>query len=196
MESCSNQKGVKFLGEHITDKLKWSTYTDSVVKKAQQQFFNLRRLKIFGLSPKTINLLRMHNCEHPLRMYHCLLWQLHHLQPQGSPVGGEACTTHHQRQTTCPPGNLQYPMSKEGQKDHQGQQPPKPLPVHPATIQKARSVKVHQSWDLETEKELLSQGHQTVKQPSLKQRGCCLHTDLNLLATLINGSLVTLIMPV
>ncbi|KAM9536589.1 uncharacterized protein ACWYII_040485 isoform 1-T2 [Salvelinus alpinus] len=29
-------------------------------------------------------------------------------------------------------------MSQEGQKDHQGQQPPEPLPVHPATIQKAR----------------------------------------------------------
>jgi hypothetical protein len=26
----------KFLGIHITDNLKWSTYTDSVVKKVQQ----------------------------------------------------------------------------------------------------------------------------------------------------------------
>jgi hypothetical protein len=39
---------------------------------------------------------------------------------------------------------------------------------------------VHQSWDRETEKQLLSQGHQTVKQPSLTQRGCCLHRDSNL----------------
>ena len=44
----------KFLGVHITDKLKWSTNTDSVVKKAQQCLFNLRRLKKFGLSPKTL----------------------------------------------------------------------------------------------------------------------------------------------
>ena len=36
------------------DKLKWSTHTDSVVKKAQQRLFNLRRLKKFGLSPKTL----------------------------------------------------------------------------------------------------------------------------------------------
>jgi hypothetical protein len=35
----------KFLGIHITDKLNWSTHTDSVVKKAQQRLFNLRRLK-------------------------------------------------------------------------------------------------------------------------------------------------------
>jgi hypothetical protein len=44
----------KFLGVHITDKLKWSTHTDSVRKKAQQRLFNLRRLKKFVLSPKTL----------------------------------------------------------------------------------------------------------------------------------------------
>ena len=44
----------KFLGVHITDKLKWSTHTDSMVKKVQQNLFNLRRLKKFGLSPKTL----------------------------------------------------------------------------------------------------------------------------------------------
>ena len=44
----------KFLCVHITDHLKWSTHTDSVVKKAQQCLFNLRRLKKFGLSPKTL----------------------------------------------------------------------------------------------------------------------------------------------
>jgi hypothetical protein len=54
------------------------------------------------------------------------------------------------------------------------------LPVHPTIIQKARSVQVHQSWDRETEKQLLSQGHQTVKQPSLTLSGCCQHTNSNL----------------
>jgi hypothetical protein len=42
-------------------KLKWITHTDSVVEKAQQRLFNLRRLKEFGLSPKTLKLLQMHN---------------------------------------------------------------------------------------------------------------------------------------
>ena len=41
----------KFLGVHITD-----THTDSVVKKAQQCLFNLRRLKKFGLLPKTLTI--------------------------------------------------------------------------------------------------------------------------------------------
>uniref|UniRef100_A0A8C7KLB1 Alkylated DNA repair protein AlkB homologue 8 N-terminal domain-containing protein n=1 Tax=Oncorhynchus kisutch TaxID=8019 RepID=A0A8C7KLB1_ONCKI len=44
----------KFLGIHITDKLNWSTHTDSIVKKAQQRLFNLRRLKKFVLSPKAL----------------------------------------------------------------------------------------------------------------------------------------------
>ena len=44
----------KFLGVHIMDKLKLSTHTDSVVKKAQQRLFNLGRLKKFGLSPITL----------------------------------------------------------------------------------------------------------------------------------------------
>jgi hypothetical protein len=150
-----------FLGVHITNKLKWSTDTDSVVK-AQQHHFNLKRLKKCGLSTKTFKLEQMHNRAHSVG-----LCQLHLPQPQGSPEGSAICTTHHQGQTTCPPGDQQHPMSQEGQKDHQGQQPPEPLPVHPAIIQKARSVQVHQSWDRETEKQLLSQGHPIIKQPSL-----------------------------
>ena len=65
----------KFLSVHITDKLKWSTHTDNVVKKAQQRLFNLRRLEKFGLSPKARKLLQMHN-----REYHRLVRQL--LRPQ------------------------------------------------------------------------------------------------------------------
>jgi hypothetical protein len=37
-------KSFKFLGVHITEDLKWSLHTDSMVKKAQQRLFNLRRL--------------------------------------------------------------------------------------------------------------------------------------------------------
>ncbi|CDQ97482.1 unnamed protein product, partial [Oncorhynchus mykiss] len=42
------------------------------------------------------------------------------------------------------------------------------------------------SWDRETEKQLLSQGHQTVKQPPLTLSGCCQHTG-STPATLIMG---------
>jgi hypothetical protein len=44
----------KFLRVHITDNLKWTTHTDSVVKKAQKRIFNGRRLKKFGLACKTL----------------------------------------------------------------------------------------------------------------------------------------------
>ena len=44
----------KFLSIHITDKLKWSNHTHSMVKKVQQLLFNFRRLKKCVLSPKTL----------------------------------------------------------------------------------------------------------------------------------------------
>jgi hypothetical protein len=47
-------ESLKFLSVHITDKLKWSTHTDSVVTKVEQRLFNLRRLKKCGSSPKTL----------------------------------------------------------------------------------------------------------------------------------------------
>ena len=67
------------------------------------------------------------------RLYHRLVWQLHRPQPQGSPEGGAVCTTHYRGQTTYHTGHIQHLFSQEGQKDHQGQQPPEALPVHPAT---------------------------------------------------------------
>jgi hypothetical protein len=73
------------------------------------------------------------------------------------------CPKHHQGHTVGFPGHLKHQMSQEIQKDHQGHQPPEPWPVLPAIIQKSRSIQVHQSWDRESEKQLLSQVHQTVK---------------------------------
>jgi hypothetical protein len=64
----------KFLGVHITDKLNWSTHTDSVVKKVQQRLFNLRRRNKFGLSSKKLT--NFHNQEHPVGLYHRLVLQL------------------------------------------------------------------------------------------------------------------------
>jgi hypothetical protein len=78
-------------------------------------------------------LLQMHNRERPVRLYHSLVGQLHRPQLQGSLEGGAVCTMYHRGR------------SQEGQKDHQGQQPTEPLPVHTVTIQKAKSVQVHQS---------------------------------------------------
>ena len=93
-------------------------------------------------------------------------------------------------------------MSQEGHKDNQGPQPPEPLPDHPPIIQKARSVQVHQSWDRETEKQLLSQGHQTVKQPPLTNIEWLLPTHWlnsshfnNGKIDVINVSLATLTIP-
>ena len=71
-------EGFNFLGVHITAKLKWSTHTDSVVKKAQQPLFNLRRLKKFCLSPKALTNFYRCTIESILSsiLYHRLVRQL------------------------------------------------------------------------------------------------------------------------
>ena len=43
----------KFLGVHI-NKLTWSKHTKTVVKRAQQNLFPLRRLKRFGMGPQIL----------------------------------------------------------------------------------------------------------------------------------------------
>ena len=47
-------KSFKLLSVNITDNLNWSTHTESLLKKVQQRFFNFRRLKKFGMAPKTL----------------------------------------------------------------------------------------------------------------------------------------------
>ena len=118
----------KCLSVHITAKLKCSTHTDSVVKKAQQLLFKLRRLKTFSLAPKTLT-----------NFYRCTILSILSI-----------CITAWYGNCTafnCRALQRVVPMSQEGQNDHQGQQPPEPLPVHPYIFQKVRSVQVHQRWD-------------------------------------------------
>ena len=100
-------------------KLKWSTHTDSVVKKAQQCLLNLRSLKKFGLSPNTHKLLQMHNREHPVGLYHRLVRQLCRPKPQGSPEGGAVCTMHHRGQTYLPSMTPTIPDVTGRQKSNQ-----------------------------------------------------------------------------
>ena len=155
-----------------------------MVKKAQQCLFNLRRLKKFGFAPKTLT--NFYRCTIESILLGCItVWDSNctasYRRAFQRVVWSAQCITRGKL-----PVLLQHPMSQEGQKDHQGQQPPEPLPVPPAIIQKVRSVQVHQNWDRETEKQLLSQGHQTIKQPPLTLSGCCQHTD-STPATLIMG---------
>jgi hypothetical protein len=51
----------KFLGVHITNELSWSKHTKTVVKRAPQQFFPLRRLKRFGMVPQIFKVLQLHH---------------------------------------------------------------------------------------------------------------------------------------
>ena len=44
----------KLLAVHITNKLSWSKYTKTVVKRARQSLFPLRRLKRFDMGPEIL----------------------------------------------------------------------------------------------------------------------------------------------
>ena len=44
----------KFLGVPITSELSWSKHAKTVVKRALQNLFALRRLKIFGMGPQIL----------------------------------------------------------------------------------------------------------------------------------------------
>ena len=50
----------KFLGVHITNKLKWSRHTKTVMKRARQSLFPSRKLKRFGMGPQILK--RFYNC--------------------------------------------------------------------------------------------------------------------------------------
>ena len=73
------EESFKFLGLHITDKQKWSTHTDSVVKKAAPlQPQEAEEIQL--VTKNTHRLLQMHNREYPVGLYHRLVRQL--LRPQ------------------------------------------------------------------------------------------------------------------
>ena len=161
----------KFLGIHITDKLKWSTHTDSVVKKAQQHLFNRRRLNTFGMSPKTLT--NFYRCTNKSLLSGCITaW-----------YGN--CTAHNRKA-------LQR-VVRSTQRITRGKLPAFQDIYITRCHRKAKNIIKDNNHPCHCLFTLL--GHQTVKQPPLAQRGCCLLTDLKSLATLTNGSLVTLLMP-
>jgi hypothetical protein len=49
-----------FLGVHITNKLEWFKHTKTVMKRARQSVFPLRKLQIFGMGPQIVK--RFYSC--------------------------------------------------------------------------------------------------------------------------------------
>ena len=50
----------KFLGVYLTNTLTWSKHTKTVIKRARQNLFPLRRLKIFGMGTQILK--RFYSC--------------------------------------------------------------------------------------------------------------------------------------
>ena len=53
-------KSFKLLSVHINNKLEWSKHTKTVVKRAHQSHFLLRKLKGFGMAPQILK--RFYSC--------------------------------------------------------------------------------------------------------------------------------------
>jgi hypothetical protein len=125
----------KFISIYITDKLKLFTHTDSVVKKKQE---NLRRLKEFVLAPKT--LINFYRCTIESILSGCIIaWYAnctaHNRKALQRVVRSAQCITRGKLPTLLDAYSTRcHNMAK---KDNKGHQPPEPLPVHPAIIQRA-----------------------------------------------------------
>jgi hypothetical protein len=64
-----------FLGVHINNKLEWSKHTKTVVKRARQSLFPLRKRKRFGMGPEILK--RFYSCKNREHwLYHCLVRKL------------------------------------------------------------------------------------------------------------------------
>ena len=70
-------EGFKFLSVDITNKLLSAKHSKTVVKRARQHLFPLRRLKRFWHgSPDLEKVLQLHHQEYADRLHHRLVWQL------------------------------------------------------------------------------------------------------------------------
>jgi hypothetical protein len=115
----------RFLGVHITNKLTWSKHTKTVVKRARQSLFPLRRLKRFGMGPQILK--SFYSCNIKSTLIGCItamLRQLLSLRPQGTTEGSANGTVYHWGQSPCHPGPLYQAVSEEGPTNCQRRQPP------------------------------------------------------------------------
>ena len=77
--SVIKTKEMSYLGVHITNKLTWFKHTKTVVKRAQQNLFPLRKIWYGSSDPQKV--LQLHHQEHPDRFHHRLVWQLLGIRP-------------------------------------------------------------------------------------------------------------------
>lgn len=96
----------KFLGGHITEDLTWTLNTSSLIKKAQQCGYFLRRSKRAHLSQTCRQLLLLHCGEHHNILPNSVIWQLHRCWAEGSAAGSKSCWMHHQHPVTHHQGHL------------------------------------------------------------------------------------------
>ena len=94
-DAVEKVKNFMFLGVHLTESQMVHPHRECGEEGATAPLHPQEADEICLVTQNPEKLLQMHNREHPVGLYHSLVWQLHRPQPQGSPEGGVVCTTHH-----------------------------------------------------------------------------------------------------
>jgi hypothetical protein len=128
------------------------------------------------LSPKTLKLLQMYNWEYPVGLYHRLVRQLHH--PQLQDLQSVVRSAQHITGDKLPALQDTYSTRchRKAKKVIKDNNHPRPYLFTPLP-----SRRRGQYWCIKAgtkRQKLFFNLKATVKQSSLAQRGCCLHTDL------------------
>ena len=114
---------VKF---HISKELSWSTHQDSCEEGTTTPLPPQEAEKIRHAPSDPQKVLQLHHWEHPDWLHHRLVWQLLGIWPQGATEGSAYGPVHHWGRAPCHPGPLYQACVREGPKNSQRLQLPKP----------------------------------------------------------------------
>jgi transposase InsO family protein len=99
-------KSFQFLGVHITNKLSWSKHIRTVMKRARQHLFLLRRLKRLGMGPQSLK--TFYSCTVESILTGCITtWHGTCSASERKALEGSAYgPVHHWGQASCHPGPI------------------------------------------------------------------------------------------
>ena len=144
----------KFLCVFIKDDLTWSRQADSVEKTAQKSLNFLRRLKMFGMSAKTLT--SFYRCTIESILSGCITaWFGSWSKPSR---GGEDSRAHHRLPTPLRERYLPHMLPYKSTENHKRPQLPRPWTVHTAAVWE--TLPKHTGAYYQTHKQFLPAGHQ------------------------------------
>ena len=97
---------INYLGVHLSNTLTWHENTMSLVKKAHQRLYFLRKLKGAGLNSNILS----SSSECTDLLHRSLVLKLHRGREEGTAEGSKFCTKDHRMQLSTPLEHLHQPL--------------------------------------------------------------------------------------